>query len=339
MNSKQDSALLQCFFSLNTVGQLRNFCARLDTTNYEHAALAYYISTWPEFAKADDAAAFSPTAKLSEDRSAVMYGNAPVIFEGTNQWALKPYLPTAQLASKLQGFETVIRGIREANRDARMTLLLIPEKDHIISRFLLKEERFQKLEAAVDELRGRMSLLDVKLVFCQPFHNIDKFQTLADFEYKDSHLSGRVYVTVFGFLLESLGISWARIKNEIGLRKLPEFGDLAAKFENGKPTQSLVLQPDMPGGKVTQTAGSETFAEPLGETWQKFQNEGALIDHSVCLLGDSHCSLYSQRKLSYLFANTFRETHFEWNPCGTRKKPDVASYDNVVLEISSRFVV
>lgn len=339
MNSDQDSSLFRCFFSLKTVKQLRDFHAGLNISKYDQAALAYYISTWPAFVEADDNATFAPATMLAKDLSAVMYGKSPVIFEGTNQWAWKPYFSTEQLASKLRSFEVLVSGIRQKNPDARVVVVLMLEKDHIISRFLLQEARFCRFEAAVDELRVRLSLLDIELVFCQPFRNIAMFQTLADFEYRDSHLPGRIYVTVFGFVVKALGLSWESIKNEFRLRALPNFCDLAAKFEDGKPEQSLFLQPDVLVGKVVQTAGTETFAEPLGETWQEFRNDAALIDRSVCLLGDSHCSIFQQRKLSYLFASTFRETRFEWNPCGVRREPDVASYDNVVLEISSRFVL
>lgn len=327
------------FFELTTVGGLRRLAAKLDSSFPEQAALSYYISTWADVEQSADDTVFVPGHMVSPDRSAIFYGNAPVIFEGTNQWSWKPYFSTAELNGKMSVLANVVAGIREANPDARMTLVLIPEKDYVISRFFLKEDRFAAFEEAVDVLTESMTKCGVSVVHRQPFYGSERFQSLADFEYPDSHLTGNNYVTIFGFVLETLGVSWSSVKNDIGLRRLPEFGDLAAKFENGKPTQVLTLQPDMPGANVAQTAGSETFAESLGDTWQEFRNDAALVDQSVCLLGDSHCSIYSQRKLNYLFTNTFRETHFEWNPCGIRKKPDVTNFDNVVLEISSRFVV
>lgn len=339
MNGQTNAALWDYFFGLKTIGDLRKFSAHLDPTFPEEAALSYYISSWADGEQLADNAAFLPNRMVSPDRSAVMYGNAPVIFEGTNYWSSKPYFSAAELLEKMNNFENLVAGIRASNTNARMTLLLIPEKDHVISRFLLKEDRFAAFEAAVDALTERMAKHGVSLVFQQPFHGIDRFQSTADFAYPDSHLAGRNYVTMFGFVLETLGVSWASIKSHIGLRRLPEFGDLARKFEDVKTSPLLTLQPDVLDSKVTQSAGSETFAEPLGETWQEFSNAAPLVDQSVCLLGDSHCSIYAKRKLTYLFANTFRNTHFEWNPCGIRKKPDVSSFDNVLLEISSRFVV
>lgn len=327
------------FFALNTVGALKRFCGALDLSVAEQAALAYYISTWPELPVCGDDEAFVPTAKLSPDRSAIMYGTAPVIFEGTNLWSWKPHFSVEQLSQKLSGLENLVGSIKQSNPDARMTLVLIPEKDYIISRFLLKEGRFQKFDAAVEAFGTRMSAMGISLIFSQPFRDIGSFRTLSDFEYSDSHLAGQEYVSLFGFTLESLGTRWDMVKSAVTLKKLPEFGDLAPKFTNSRPVQATALQPDFQDGKVNLTAGTETFADPLGDTWQEFRNDAPIVDQSVCLLGDSHCSIYSQRKLNYLFANTYRETRFEWNPCGIRKMPDVASYDNVVLEISSRFAV
>lgn len=334
-----NNALWNTFFSLRTVGELRAFAAQLDPSVPEQAALSYYIGTWPETSSASDDDPFAPNEKLSLDRSAIMYGRIPVIFEGSNMWSSKPHFTVEQLNERLTNLEKVVSRVRESNTNAKMALVLIPEKDHVISRFLLKENRFDTFERAIGALAPRMSAMGISLLFDQPFRGIEKFQTLEDFEYKDSHLPGRNYIIVFGFILERLGIPWQSVRSGVSLKKLPEYGDLATKFANGTPAQTRTFQPDVPQASVVQHAGEKTFADPLGDTWQSFRNDAALVDQSVCLLGDSHCSIYSQRKLGYLFASTFRETRFEWNPCGLRKKPDVASFDNVVLEISSRFVV
>jgi hypothetical protein len=140
-------------------------------------------------------------------------------------------------------------------------------------------------------------------------------------------------------VLESLGVSWAAIQSHIGLQQLPVFEDLSTKFENIQPREVLTFQPHISGAAARQTAGSPSFADPLGATSQTFRNDAPLIDQSVCVLGDSHSSIEAQRKLTYLFANTFRDTHFEWNPCGIRQTPDTTGHDNVILEISSRFVL
>lgn len=336
---QDDPCIWDRFFALRSVGELRHFAHNLSADIPAEAALSHYISTWAEPAVSPDDAGFAPARYLAPDRSAVMYADAPVILEGTNHWSTKPYLSKAALGQKLAGLQNHLGQIRRANPQARITLVMIPEKDHVISQFLLHEDRFAALVAAVDELRERIAGLDIPVLFDQPFHGIDRFQTPSDFSYKDSHLPGRTYVTVFGFVLETLGLSWAAVRPAVGLSLLPVFGDLAAKFDNGTPVQTMAHQPDMPAGVVRQTAGCASFADPLGDTWQEFTNDTPLVDRSVCILGDSHSSIFAQRKLTYLFASTFRETHFAWNPCGIRKPPGALPHDMIVLEISSRFVV
>jgi hypothetical protein len=220
-----------------------------------------------------------------------------------------------------------------------VALAIVPEKDYVISRFFLNEERFLNLKAAIDRLKINMESIGVPLVFDQPFQGINKFQELSAYEEYDSHLPGLNYVTIFGFLLKALGIEWESVRPSVKLIAMPEFGDLDKKFNEAQPGSSLILKPDVPSGRALQVDGAESFADPLSNTWQDFWNESPIIEKSVCILGDSHSSIFAQRKLTYLFANTFQSVHFEWNPCGTRKLSDVSKYDIVVLEISSRFIV
>ena len=327
------------FFALENIGELKTFFVRLDNSIPEQAAISYYISSWADFVHGKDDDAFCPGNFLSRDRSTVMLGRMPVIFEGTNNWSWKPYYTAEDLIAKTKSLKNRISVLRELSPDARMSLLLIPEKDYLVSQFLLKEDRFSALNAAITSLRTGLEELDIALIYEKPFRGIDKFQTVCDFEYKDSHLPWRSYVSIFGTYLADLGVPWTDIQQTVTLEKIPQFGDLAAKFDRHFPEPVLVFQPNFPQSTVTQTSGRETFAEPLGDTWQDFSNDAALVDQSICLLGDSHCSIYEQRKITCLCANTFRDTHFEWNPCGIRKDPDIASYDNVLLEISSRFIV
>lgn len=339
VNNQVDTKLWSDFFALETVGELKTLFKRLDISIPEQAAISYYISTWPDFIHGKDDETFCPGNFVSRDRSAVMFGKMPVIFEGTNNWSWKAYYPAEDLIAKTESLKNSISVLRELNPVAKMSLLLIPEKDYLISRFFLKEDRFSALNSAIASLQTWLEKLDIALIYEKPFHRIDKFQTASDFEYMDSHLPGRNYVSMFGTYLADLGMPWTDIRQSITLKNMPQFGDLATKFAEGIPAAVPMLQPDVPQSTVTQISGNETFADPLGDTWQDFSNDEPLVDQSICLLGDSHCSIYEQRKITYLSANTFRETHFEWNPCGIRKKTDIASYDNVLLEISSRFTV
>lgn len=331
-------ALWETFFSLKTIGELRQFRSALDHSVPEQAALAYYISTWP-FDSALNNAPFAPGSSLSPDRTAVMYGNAPVIFEGTNHWCMKPYLPTEALHSKLAGLEHLVGSIRRSNLNAKITLVLVPEKDHVISRFILGENRFELMEEALATLGDRMAALDVKLIFDEPFRDLSGHMEIQDFHYGDSHLASRNYLKIKNFILQALGSESIAERQYIEFTEQLVFGDLATKFTDGRSAREIDLRPDVANSQVVQVGGNETFASPLGSTWQEFRNNSPLIDETICLLGDSHCSIYEQRRLTYILANIYSRTYFAWNPCGIREKPGVLDFDNVVLESSSRFVV
>ena len=265
------------FFKLATVGKLKDFFNDLDHSQPEQAAMAYYMQTWPIW-NANDDCEISPSMLLSGDVSAIMYGSVPVIFAGSNNWCLKPYFSMHSLIEKLDDLVGLILVARNLNRHAQMTVILVPEKDYVISRFLLMESRFDNFYAAVSYFKMKLKSIDVDLIFEEPFRDLVKFQGLADFEYMDSHLAGRNYVTIFGFALQSLGLSWPVVERNIRLRLLPEFGDLAAKFSDTRPTAMLRPQPEVSGAKVVQVAGAETFCEPLADTWQEFRNDAPVID-------------------------------------------------------------
>lgn len=339
MNNKKESALWDEFFSLKTIGGLKKFLECLDVSIPEQAAISYYIMTWPDFIHGGNKDVFLPGNFVSRDRSAIMFGEVPVIFEGTNNWAWKSYYPVEDLIDKISLLNNKASRLRNLMPDARMSLVLVPEKDYLISQFLLKEDRFSALNEAIASMHKWLKDLEITLVYEKPFLGINEFQTCSDFEYEDSHLPGRNYVSIFGTYLADLGLPWAKIHKAITLNNMPNFGDLTNKFDWSLPGPVPMMKPNFSQSKVIQTAGTKTFAEPLGDTWQKFFNEEPLVDQSICLLGDSHCSIYERRNITYLCANTFRDTYFEWNPCGIRKNPDIGCYDYVLLEISSRFIV
>ncbi|MRX52183.1 hypothetical protein GI374_17615 [Paracoccus sp. S-4012] len=339
MKFDMEPEIWPAFFRLNTVGGLRKFHGSLDYSAPEQAALAHYISTWPIVGSDQDDARFVPESYISLDRVAIMYGNAPVIFSGRNQWCTKPYLSAEAARGKLSGLEHLVSSIRRSNPDSRIALLFVPEKDHVISRFILNEDRFSRIEEAIAELRARLALLDVKLIFEQPFGGLGEVMKLSDFSYGDSHLANFNYVSMLSFVLSALAVPSGTVDIGLGTADHTIFGDLAAKFGDGRTVKAVSSGPDFPNSRVVQVAGNETFASPLGDTWQEFVNDAASVNETVCLLGDSHCSIYRQRRLTYLFSNIYRRTCFSWNPCGTRKRPGMLEFDNLVLETSSRFVV
>jgi hypothetical protein len=88
-----------------------------------------------------------------------------------------------------------------------------------------------------------------------------------------------------------------------------------------------------------EQAGTPSFGEPLGSTWQSISNDNPLLPGKVLVLGDSHSSILAQKRLTYLSAATFEKCLFYWNPVGVREAPDPTDADFVILETSLRFVL
>jgi hypothetical protein len=324
------------FFSLENWSDLRNFLDCLDLADPSQAALHYYANTW--VAPEDSRAHFEPSSYISSDLSAIYYGRCPVIFEGSNQWARKSNCSRSYYDEKLQLVYLRCRNIRQINPLAKMCLVLVPEKDFLISTVFLKENRFDNMRAAVSSLQSRLKSLDIPVIFEQPIRRMAEFQTLKDFEYPDSHLMPRNYVVIFSHVLANLGFNWNSVAPLLGMERRPVYLDLTAKFKDGvdQPINSFELNFVVEGAQ--QVAGSKTFSNPLEQTRQVFANDTSVFPEDILVLGDSHCSIYSQRRMTYLFANAFRRTAFSWNPSGIRPDEGLKDCRYIALEISSRFV-
>jgi hypothetical protein len=86
-------------------------------------------------------------------------------------------------------------------------------------------------------------------------------------------------------------------------------------------------------------AGTTSFGEPLGSTWQSITNYRPLDSRKILVLGDSHSSILAQHRLTYLFAATFERCEFFWNPLGLRDSIQHTDADVVVIEMSQRFLI
>lgn len=333
-NSNED--VLARFLQLETGKDLVEFASSLDPANPYHRAFGYYISTWN---LAQDYTAFEPVKYVAEDGSAILYGNCPVVFGGSNCWAEKCYAELADYEAKLEQLYKRCASIRKGSPSAKICLLMVPEKDFVISVILLKEDRFSKMLQAIVAFRNRLRGIGIELVFEDAVVGMDKYQTVADFEYFDSHLAPRNYVILFSRALEVMGFDWAKVRPRVGMVKMNVYFDLQTKFGDTKVRPLNVYDIDFKDEAIRQVAGSPTFAEPLGDTSQTFRNDAAIFDENVLVLGDSHSSILEKRRLTYLFAGTFRSVHFDWNPAGVRGVVDTSAYDTILLEISSRFVL
>lgn len=332
-----DEATLKEFFDLTTWAALDRFIESLNDQDPFEKALRYYAQSWERPNGGDQS--FDPGRFLSQDRAAVYSGKCPVIFDGTNNWARKCYAPYDEINAKLSALYERCARLRKDNPDTRFCLILIPEKDIVISDVLRKEDRFAVINQAVETLKARLETIGVPLIFNGPILRMGNYQTLADFEYPDSHLAPRNYVIFFSHALAALDFDWQEVEPRVRMTDMPVYYDLVQKFSGGQDRAFASMELDVQDADIQQVSGSASFETPLGQTQQSFENGNPVYDASVLILGDSHSSILAQRRLTYLFASAFRKTDFSWNPACIRPDPKVNQADHVVLEVSLRFVV
>lgn len=221
-----DEVLLK-FFSLDTWSGLARFVDDLEGADPFQRALKYYAQTWvaPEGEEA-----FAPSSFLAKDCSAIFYGKCPVISEGSNHWAQKCYADPAEYDAKLDLIYARCARLRAAKPEAKICLVLVPEKDFVISAVLLKEDRFSAMTAAVGRLRNKLHPLGIQLVFDDAVDQMDKYQTLTDFEYPDSHLAPRNYVVIFSRALRAIGFDWDVVAPRVVTKPMDVYYDLSTKF-------------------------------------------------------------------------------------------------------------
>ena len=208
MNETITETIWSKFFALRSANELKSLLPELDDAIPAHAALRYYINTWTDLSAGDDDKPFNPAQYLSPDRSAAMYGLCPVIFEGTNEWAFKPYRSKTHFDEKFGGFTKQIAKLRETFPSQKISLLVVPEKDYLISTYLLQESRFREIRAALHDFGRTLNELSVEFIFDEPLSNIATLQNLQQFEYFDTHLLASHYVSLFKQMMMSFGIEF-----------------------------------------------------------------------------------------------------------------------------------
>lgn len=329
---------METFFEISSVEQLKSFQKNLNLNSINQRAISYYIKNWFISDESSNKAHFRPGRFLSRDRSTVLYGSTPVIFEGTNFWCRKPYLVKNEINKKASQLLNLVTRIRERNINSKILLIIVPEKDYLISRHIFKEDRFNKISNCFKNLSRALTAAEVNTVFDEPFvHHY--YPSANDYDYPDSHLRCMDYEKIFQHSILSLNHDQTLFNDQYELIEDVAFGDLARKLDDNGLARFIGLAPSFSKTVVNFENGMKSFGDPLGTTWQEFSNTSPIIDESVCILGDSHSSIFDSRKLTYFLANTFRSTRFEWNPCGTRSFPEKLNFDNIILEISARFVV
>ena len=132
--SEDSTDFMETFFKISSVEQLRSFQKNLNLNSIDQRAISYYIKNWFVSDESSNKAQFRPGRFLSLDRSAILYGSIPVIFEGTNFWCRKPYLKRRNINEKVSQLINLASRIRECNPNSKILLIVVPEKDYLISR-------------------------------------------------------------------------------------------------------------------------------------------------------------------------------------------------------------
>lgn len=328
----------QCH-SIKQADYLQKIISNAETSKALIASLEYYIQSWHKVECPNPVSPPSIHRFISQDLSSIFLGNAPVIFQGTNNWAEKPYLPIDSYVSRLRILKGIAELIRACNPDRQIVAVIVPEKDYLISQILLLEDRFTVLEQAIAEFSQDLSSLDIQCIFNEPFMPLLGHGSIEDYAYPDSHLLGRDYIHIFYHILRALNIDNKDISSRITLERSIVFNDLSDKFDPRLPSLTNELCPVIASESCNLSDGHSNFCKPLGQTWQTIINNNQTSEQSLLLLGDSHSSIYTQKKLNYLLSNAFRQTRFEWNPFSVRQPTAQISSDIIILEISLRFAV
>jgi len=302
------------------------------TDNLDSKALISYVNDWINYTEEDQAFDFHKF--ISNDMSSIMLGKWPVIFLGSNNWAHKRFLTEEQLKKKLEKWIKHLNHILD--KKIPCFLVVIPEKDSLLRSFLTPSSPNNNPEKVVNNLVLNFQDQIVGFSFIDELLKIHE-KGLDNYKFYDSHLLSRDYLKIFFNILNKL-----KLLNEIKLDRFllkPDklYGDLAKKLHSDLIPEHF-LNLEYKGSQVTQVSGHDTFQNPLRHTQQSFHCQNSCIPASVSIYGDSHCSIYSSRKLTYLFSNVFEKCNFHWDPFSVNNKKSIDQADFVIFEISQRFL-
>lgn len=338
MNSN-NALLWKAFFANTTVGELKHFRAALDSEQPVQRALGRYIDSWQSSLSHDHGTPFEPRAYVSDDLSSALYHSSPCIFMGSNSWAVAATTERPKQESYLSFLAARIQSIREYNPDAVMVVSVVPEKDYTISRMFESEtDEIRELTESMLTFKRILAAHDIHLIFDEYLEGLSKYQSIADYDYPDSHLPTANYLQIFARQLSFVGIPWENVEKNLLINAQPEYLDMVDKLQLGFNNPVQFALPQMNSSHVKLIGGSETFGDPLGDTVQVLLNEAPMDEREILILGDSHSSIYGRKKLTYLLANIFSKTTFNWNPCGFREEITKVPYPIIFLEVTQRFL-
>jgi len=330
--------LWQSFFSLQTTKGLKELLKSLDPAIPAHASLLHYSESWQDALASLNSSEFNPISYLSSDRSAIMLGSCPVIFMGTNQWAEKPHADCLQHSEAMSRFICNLERLRKTYSNQRIAVVVVPEKDYVINRMFTGGSRYEAIDESIESIKHKIARLDMELIYNCSLEGLDGYMEISDFEYYDSHLASANYIQIFCRICKAFGLNHNEIHGQMSMAESDVYGDLCGRFSDTSIGPKRMFRPYYPSAIISLIDGSKSFESPLGNTWQRLLNQNPIVEGGVLVLGDSHSSIYDERRLTYLASGTFRSTEFFWNPCGVRRELPETSSEYAILEISCRFL-
>ncbi len=273
---------------------------------------------------------------ISEDLSGILYGRAPVIFLGANAWAEKRYLSESAFKTAFEKWNRHLMGVI-SKVDVPVFIVVVPEKDVVVRRISDGATENDICEGAVDGFLSEWRKKGVGAYFIDGLIDSPD-RRLNNYWYYDSHLLSRDYLRIFYSIIQGFSLLGGYPVDDIRFERGVLYGDMDIKLNNPSRMEGF-LHLNLNNRGVSQIGGAKTFCDPLRATWQSFKCERAPLKGKVVICGDSHSSIYSQRKLTYLLAGSFEYCDFYWDPlCMNWSAGSFSGADYVVLEISERFL-
>jgi hypothetical protein len=338
ISSKNDS-IKNRFFELTNYFELKNFEKLLDRADPFSNAMSYLCRSCMQKLDHEGEKNFNPAQFLSDDMSAAIIGKWPVVFMGTNSWAMKPYMDLDVHLVKMNQIYNRINEIRLLFPDKDISCVIVPEKDYVLDTHFNNDYKFKEIDELILTLDKFCVNIGINFHFSDYLISLKKYEKKEDFEYPDTHLPARHYVQIYSKILKGIGINWPDISSNFTMKDLTVYGDLLTKFTSLDFGPRVTKSPSVNNENLAVQAGTATFGDPLGSTWQSIKNFNPLISGKVLILGDSHSSILDQHRLTYLFAATFETCDFFWNPLGIRGNIEETDADYIVIEISQRFLL
>ena len=324
------------FKTITSIAQLRLFNEKLDNDLVLDRALKVKIDSWLPFL-GDPSETFVPERFISEDLTVAIYGQSPVVFLGTNNWAINRLHSNELFEARIDFYKNRVERVMTQGQ-RKYCFLFVPEKDFLMDKIAGNFDRTQIVDAGMAGFKRFCTEAGASFVFDDFLKTYPDWVSVDDYKYYDSHLLGRDYVAIVrkiltGFVLNvELPQAFFSIVSGLGYG----YGDFKNRLLDGRKSDPRYMLPQINKHGAILTAGNTDLESPLGKNHQIFKNDTYIVNAKIAIFGDSHSSISAQRRLTYLLSSIFRVCEFTWKPWGGADFETDADY--VLMEMAQRFM-